>query len=151
MNQIHMILPYFLKIHFNIILPSKPGSSKWFLPFKLSDQNVICISHVSYACYMPCKEGYKLWSSSFNFLQHLLSLHPPYVHPQYPVLKHPQSVLHAHAKQQLKLYSFVKNNMCRVRCWVTKCLALWNSKFGPDNNFTVYLRRHVLSTIVSLL
>jgi hypothetical protein len=27
--------PYFFDIHFNIILPSKPTSSKWSLPFTI--------------------------------------------------------------------------------------------------------------------
>ena len=33
-----------LKIHFSIILPSVPGSSKWYLSLRFSHQNRICIS-----------------------------------------------------------------------------------------------------------
>jgi hypothetical protein len=39
------------KIHFNITLASIPRSSKWRLPSRVSNENSVCISHVSY--YMP--------------------------------------------------------------------------------------------------
>jgi len=42
----------FLKTHSNIILPFIPRTSEWSLPFRFSDQNVVCISHLSHACYM---------------------------------------------------------------------------------------------------
>jgi hypothetical protein len=32
---------------------STPRSSKWSLPFKFSDQNCVCISDFSHACYIP--------------------------------------------------------------------------------------------------
>jgi hypothetical protein len=39
---------------YSISLKSIPSiSSKWSLPFRFSDQNVIYISHPSYACCMP--------------------------------------------------------------------------------------------------
>ena len=41
-----------LKIHFSIILPSVPGSSKWYLSLRFSHQNRICISP-PHTCYMP--------------------------------------------------------------------------------------------------
>jgi len=37
---------------FNFTLPSTPRSSDWPLPFKFSDQNLVCISHFSHGCYM---------------------------------------------------------------------------------------------------
>jgi hypothetical protein len=62
-----------------------PTSSKWSLPFRLSNQNTVRISHLSHACYMTrpshtpwfdplliIVEAYKLWSSS------LWSLHAPW-------------------------------------------------------------------------
>jgi hypothetical protein len=68
---------YFPKIHSNIIFRPTPKSSQWFLPFRLSDPNFICIFYLSHACCMPhlshppwCDdpnniyEVYKLWSSS---------------------------------------------------------------------------------------
>jgi hypothetical protein len=41
-------------------LPSTPRCFAWSLPFRFSDQNVLCISHFSHACYMlrPC---HPLW------------------------------------------------------------------------------------------
>jgi hypothetical protein len=42
----------FLKVHFNIIFPSKPRSSKWFLSLRFPHQNPVCISSLP-RCYMP--------------------------------------------------------------------------------------------------
>jgi len=51
-NQIHAFLPQFSKIHFNIILPPTPKSSKWSLSFKFRYQKAACIFlpslHVTY-------------------------------------------------------------------------------------------------------
>jgi hypothetical protein len=41
------------KIHCNIIFPSTPRSSKWSLPIGVSNQNIVCISHLPNSCYMP--------------------------------------------------------------------------------------------------
>jgi hypothetical protein len=40
-------------IHSNIILPSMSRSSEWSLPFRVYDQNFVCISHISHAGYAP--------------------------------------------------------------------------------------------------
>jgi hypothetical protein len=46
MHPVHTFPQYFPKIHSNIIFPSLSKPSKWSVPFKLSDQNVVCISHL---------------------------------------------------------------------------------------------------------
>jgi hypothetical protein len=46
--------PYIPKIHSNIIFPSMPRSSQWSLPFRPSNQNTVCTSHLSHACYKAC-------------------------------------------------------------------------------------------------
>jgi len=38
MNPVHILTSCFLKIHFNIILPSTPSSTKWPYSFTFSDQ-----------------------------------------------------------------------------------------------------------------
>jgi hypothetical protein len=44
---------HFLKIHLNIILPSKPGSSKWALFHRFPHQNPLYTSLFSPKCYTP--------------------------------------------------------------------------------------------------
>jgi hypothetical protein len=51
-NPVHILPPYFLTVHFNIILPSTPRSSDWVPPFRHSSQNFVRISHLPRACYM---------------------------------------------------------------------------------------------------
>ena len=44
---------HFLKIYPNIILPSKPGSSKWSLSFRFPHQNPVYTSTLPHTCYIP--------------------------------------------------------------------------------------------------
>jgi len=44
--------PHFLKIHFNIIFPSIPGSSNWALSLSFPHQNPVCTSSHPHICYM---------------------------------------------------------------------------------------------------
>ena len=45
----------FSKVHFNIILPCTPGSSKWCPSFWYLHQNPLCTSPRPHACYMHCQ------------------------------------------------------------------------------------------------
>ena len=52
-DQSSPFLPsHFLKIHFNIIVPSMPGSSKWSLSPKFPHQNSACTSLLPHICFM---------------------------------------------------------------------------------------------------
>jgi hypothetical protein len=64
-----------LRFHFNIVFPSTPRFSVWSRPFRLLNQDLVCICHHSHACYMlrpshphpnyiSWTVGYKLWSST---------------------------------------------------------------------------------------
>ena len=44
---------YFFKIHFNIIFPSTPRSSKWSYPLRYPHQNPACTSPVPHTCNIP--------------------------------------------------------------------------------------------------
>jgi len=54
MNPIHTYPSYFLKICSNIV-PFKSMSSQWPLPFRISNQIILCISRFSLAFCMPCQ------------------------------------------------------------------------------------------------
>jgi hypothetical protein len=51
-NPAHTFPSYFPNIHSNITLPSTPRSSEWSRPFRFSNQNFVCISHLSHSCCM---------------------------------------------------------------------------------------------------
>ena len=55
----HAPLSYFLKIHLNIIIPSKSKSSKRSLSLRFPHQNPICTSPLP-QCYMP-RLSYSSW------------------------------------------------------------------------------------------
>ena len=53
LDPVHTLTSHFLKIHLNIILPSTPGSPKWFLSFTFPHQNPVYASPVPHTRYMP--------------------------------------------------------------------------------------------------
>jgi len=67
MYPVHIITPYFCKIHLNIFLSRFDFSSRPF-PLRLSDRNVKCISHPYYACYVPHPSRFRSYITS-NYLR----------------------------------------------------------------------------------
>ena len=86
-NSVHVLLVYYLNVHFNIILPSMATSSQSSLSFRFYHQQLVCISRRACTCYMSrvsnfhnfvflitFVEGCNLWSSSLcNFLESAVS------------------------------------------------------------------------------
>ena len=55
---VHALTLHFLKIHLNTILPSTPGSSKWYFSLGVSHHNPVYSSTRLRLCYMPCPSYY---------------------------------------------------------------------------------------------
>ena len=107
LDPVHTLTSYFLKIHYNIILPPMPGSPQWSLSLKFLHQNPVYVSCLTHTCYMP-RPPYssrfdhpnnigwgvqiiKLLIMQFSlFSCYLIPLWPKYT-SQHPILKHPQS------------------------------------------------------------
>ena len=53
-NPVHSPSSHFMKIHINIILPSKPESSKWSLSLRFPHQNPTYTSPLPHTSYMRC-------------------------------------------------------------------------------------------------
>ena len=63
LDPVHTPKTHFLKIHLNIILPSTPGSPKWSLTIRLSQQNPVHASTLTHTRYIPPPIS---WMSQFK-------------------------------------------------------------------------------------
>jgi hypothetical protein len=113
LDPVHASLSHFLKIHFNIILPSAPSSSKWLFSFRVPHQNPLHASPLPRTCYMPRLShssrfyypkyiGWEVQIINVLVMQfspfpyYLVPLRPKYL-SQHPLLKHPQPSFYADA------------------------------------------------------
>ena len=53
-SPVHALPAHSLKIHFNIIHPSTPGSSNWSISLRFPHQNPVCTSSLPHIGYVPC-------------------------------------------------------------------------------------------------
>jgi len=67
MNPFCTFPPYFPKTHYNVLLPSTLRSSEWSLPFRFSNQNVVCLSHLSCVLHAPSIQLYEILPSTRYF------------------------------------------------------------------------------------
>jgi len=65
-NPFHVSRSHFLKIRFNIILPSTPRHSKWTLSLRSPNHNPACTFPVTYTCYMPRSSNISLFGHHNN-------------------------------------------------------------------------------------
>ena len=69
-----MSLSHLLQIHFNILLPTTPGSSKWSLFFTSPQQNPVYMPFPSHSSWLDhrtiCGEQYRSLSSSLRSFLH---------------------------------------------------------------------------------
>ena len=65
LDPLHAPTSHFLKIHLNIILPSKPGSPKWALSTRFPHQNPVYASPLPHTAYMP-RPSYSSRLDHFN-------------------------------------------------------------------------------------
>jgi len=108
MNSLHPIPQYFPEMHSNIILTFTLFFEYSFL-FRFSNENIVCISPLSHACYMSCP-FHPLWFDhpnnilcSVEAMKLLIVQSSPSSHqflapkskysPRHLLLRHPQSML----------------------------------------------------------
>ena len=106
-SLVHTMQSCCLKIHFNFIVSSVPRPSKWSLSFRFPSPKPVCTS-LPHSCHMPCsshsswfRHPTNIWWAvqimklltvlSHPVLCYLIPLSPKYL-PQYPILKHSQSI-----------------------------------------------------------
>jgi len=63
MNPVHTLPHHLSGIHSNIIFTSTTMSCKWSLPFRFSNQNILCISHSSHPYYTLHSSRSSIWST----------------------------------------------------------------------------------------
>ena len=66
LDPVHNPTPHFLKIHLNIILPSRPGSPKWSLSFRFPHQNPVYAFLLPHTRYMPRPSNYSRFYHPHN-------------------------------------------------------------------------------------
>ena len=65
-DPVHALTSHFLKINLHFILPSVPGSSKWFLSLVFPHHIPEYTSILTHTCYIPCPPLYSLFDHLHN-------------------------------------------------------------------------------------
>ena len=70
---------HFSEIHFNIILPLTPWSSKWSPSLRFPHQNHVCASPRLHTCNTPCPSVFLIWSPKWYLVGSAEHKAPRYV------------------------------------------------------------------------
>ena len=115
-DPVHTPTFHFLQIHLNIILLSKPGSSKWSLSLRFPHQNPICTFSLPHTCYMPCPSHSSRFDHPIIFGYQYRSLGSSDVDFSTPLLPRP-SLAQIFSSA---LYSQTPSAHLRPSMWATK-------------------------------
>jgi len=88
LNPVHTPTSYFLKIHFNIILPSMSGSPKWSLSLRFPHQNPVYAAP-SYVLHAPPISFFSIVSPEQYWMSITDNSAPYYAASSTPLLPRP--------------------------------------------------------------
>jgi len=132
LNPVHIVIPYFSKIHFRIIFPyththtHTHTSSKWPLPLQVFQLKLRCISHSSSACCMSCPSHPPWFHLHNNILwrvpsKELLTELTPSTYP-FPLMW--ETKFHTHTKEDkitvlyVLIFRFLETGRWKILNWM---------------------------------
>ena len=125
-------------IQLNIIFPSTPGSSKWFLSFRFPHQNPVYASPLPHMCYMrrPSHPSrfYHPNNTQRPQIPCYLVPHRPKYSPQHPILKHPQPAFIPQCQRPSFTPIQNRQNYCSLYLnFLIFSIAKWKTKDSAPN------------------
>jgi len=134
----------FLKIHFDIIIPSTLRSSNYLL-FRFSHQNPVCTSLLPHPCDMPCPSHYSCFHHLmlYNLSSWLHCLINPSVSTDFHMLRS-SVVLNGNSKLKTNLarslhYYFMLCKCSTEEFKIRLSFESWDCVFGNNDNIDVDL------------